>query len=56
MTTAPFLKETVYSWITNGTMMVQGGYPGGVLRMQYHSTLQYPIFVVAPSDEKTVIG
>jgi hypothetical protein len=32
------------------------GYPGRVLRMQYHSTLQYPIFFSAPSDEKTVIG
>ncbi len=30
MTTAPFLKETVYSWMTNGTMMVQGAVKGAV--------------------------
>ena len=32
------------------------GYPGTVLRMQYHSTLAVPDFFFAPSDEKTVIG
>jgi hypothetical protein len=31
MTTAPFLRETVYSWITNGTMMVQGAVKGAVI-------------------------
>ncbi len=32
------------------------GYPGGVLHMQYHSTLAVPDLFFAPSDEKTVIG
>jgi hypothetical protein len=30
MTTAPFLKETVYSWRTNGTRMVQRAVKGAV--------------------------
>jgi hypothetical protein len=30
MTTAPFLREIVYSWITNGTMMVLGAVKGAI--------------------------
>ncbi len=32
------------------------GYPGRVLCMQYHSTLQYPFFFFAPSEPMNVIG
>jgi hypothetical protein len=32
------------------------GYPGGVLRMQYHSTAAVPDFFFAPSEWMNVIG
>jgi hypothetical protein len=36
--------------------VLQVGYPGGVLRMQYHSTAAVPDFFFAPSERMNVIG
>ena len=45
------------SLVTHTGKTVNTGYPGGVLRMQYHSTAAVPdFFFFAPSEWMNVIG